>query len=183
MTYISSFHSLLKVLVDSSASVHYRIHGSFAITSCRLNNHGLHYPLEKSTLPTTVNVPNDKLSLAHGIGENACDRSHAEDYRCVTDSTTYKGCAGEAHNAGGYNETINTDTAKTTRKESGKLESSTIHAVDCKGYDTCHVTDLIKTYNESGRPLEIKPVDGTKKITKRHSDNKERREMTTLGEH
>lgn len=107
-----SLHSVLKISVDTAATVHYDIHKTLAMTICRLNNHGLHYPLEKSTLPTTKNTSEGKYSFAHGDGSNACDRPHAEDYRKVTDSAACEGKEGEAHNAGGYNEKINSETAK-----------------------------------------------------------------------
>ncbi len=131
-------HLVLKVLLDYPACVHYDIHGSFAITLNRLNNHGLHYPFEKSTLSVTNNTKYTKLTLTHGKGENTCDRSHAEDYVCVTDTTPYNGKAGEIHNTGGNNERINTDSTcisrLTTDCKSGCVEGilvlSTIPAID-----------------------------------------------------
>lgn len=65
---LNSFHLVLKVVLDYSAWVHYYIHGSLASIINRLNNHGLHYPLEKSTLSATYNVSVGKLSLTHGDG-------------------------------------------------------------------------------------------------------------------
>lgn len=65
---LSSFHLVLKVSSDYSACVRSWIHGPLMSTINRLNNHGFHYPLEKSTLSTTSNVSVGKLSLAHGNG-------------------------------------------------------------------------------------------------------------------
>lgn len=92
--------------------------------------------------------------MAHGDGCNACDRSHAEDYRVVTWCASEVGCLGEAHNTGGDVECENTEAACWTTVSADECwlsvggvicEGSTIYAKDCLGYDCCHVTDVLKT--------------------------------------
>ncbi len=59
----------------------------------------------------------------------------------------------EIHNTGGPNERKNTDStcASTSMADcspgcvDGEDPGSTIHAIDCPGYDVCHVTDLMKS--------------------------------------
>lgn len=53
------------------------------------------------------------------------------------------------------------------------------YAIDWVGYDSCHVTDLIKSCDESGRCLvHLDPELGSVVITDRHCVNEVRRWLT-----